>query len=305
MIWIRSWTTVVVAVACSGTRLATAATVEISGYVLSDDCTVDVPAREAGVVSDIKIREGMTVPKDAILATLDLDQAQMEERKARSELEQARAKAASEVDLRYAEAAHAKAKQDLERKIKANGKDDRIKPHTDEEIAAAELEVKKTGLQIDQAKLERDLSRLTSEAKQVECDAASHAIERRRIRCLLEGDKLEVLEVCRQKGEWMNPGDVLARVVRIDTLTIAGYLEHPRERGVTEGTPVEVIVERKDGTQSLAGKIIHIRPEMEREDQLEKNRICVEVRNREVNGSWLLQLKQKVKMRVVVRGLAD
>jgi multidrug efflux pump subunit AcrA (membrane-fusion protein) len=60
-----------------------------------------VPAREAGVLLELTVREGDTVRAGEMIARIDDNQAQMEKRRAKAEHDQASAKAESDVDIRY------------------------------------------------------------------------------------------------------------------------------------------------------------------------------------------------------------
>ena len=55
-----------------------------------------------------------------------------------------------------------------------------------------------------------------------EFEAAEKAIERRNI---LAPTKGEVVKLFRQQGEWVNPGDPILRLVRLDTLYVEGEID--------------------------------------------------------------------------------
>ena len=190
-----------------------AATAEprIEGCLVSLIDEVEVPAREPGVILQLAVRQGAVVAKGEVLARIDDDQPQMEKRRAQAEHDQAIAKAESDVDVRYSqkaqgvsEMAYRKAEQSHERVGGAV---------TEVERERLKLEWEKTGLQIEQAALERALAALAATSKGVEVEAAEKAIERREIRSPIDG---EVEEVFPHEGEWVQPGDPLARVIRTD-----------------------------------------------------------------------------------------
>jgi len=263
---------------------------------LGEDGEAQVAAREAGVIEELKARKGQEVTADADLAILDADQPRMELEKAQAELEQAKAKAASDVDERFAVASEGAARKASEKAEESHRKVPGSV--TDVERDRLNLEWQKTKLQIEQAQLERSLADLTARAKQVEVDAADHAIGRRRIRSPITG---MVLDVFKHKGEWMQPGDVLAHVIRTDVVQVEGYVEKPRERGLVVGTPVTVVLVGAGGKpEEFAGKITYVRPKEESGEY----RVYAEVANRKVGDTLLLQIGQEVTMKVLVAGPA-
>ncbi|MFM7291189.1 MAG: hypothetical protein ACKO6B_08165, partial [Planctomycetia bacterium] len=81
-----------------------------------------VPAREAGVLEQLVIREGDVLKRGAVIAKIDDNQPQMERRKAKAEHDQAVAKAESDVDVRYAVAAEKVAQIEFEKAAESDRK---------------------------------------------------------------------------------------------------------------------------------------------------------------------------------------
>jgi len=245
------------------------------------------------VIEELKARKGMEVAAAADLAILDSDQPRMELEKAQAELAQAKAKAASDVDERFAVASEGAAQKAFER---AESSSSAVRGSvTDVELDRLRLEWQKTKLQIEQAQLERSLAGLAAQVKQVEVDAADHAISRRRIKSPIAGI---VLDVFKHQGEWMQPGDVLAHVIRTDVVQVEGYMEKPRERGIAVGAPVKVLLAAAGKPEEFAGRITYVRPKEESGEY----RVYAEVANRKVGDTWLLQFGQEVTMKVLVGG---
>jgi macrolide-specific efflux system membrane fusion protein len=263
----------------------------LEGCLVSLIDEVKVPTREAGVIKRLAIRQGDLVKKGDILAEIDDDQPQMERRRAEAEHSQAVAKAASDVDVRYSEKAQDVAKATYE---KAAQSDERVKGSvTEVERQRLRLEWEKTELQIEQAKLERHLTALAATSKQVELEAAEQAIERRRIRSPLDG---EVEEVFPHEGEWLQPGEPLARIITIDRLYVDGFVDATRfGPAVLRGRPVTVEVSLDNGrVESLEGKIFKIKHRVEGGSY----RVVAEVKNRQDRGEWILRAGQIVRMTI-------
>ena len=253
-----------------------------------------VPAREAGVLMELVIREGDVVRKNDVIAKIDDDQPQMEKRKAQAEYDQALAKAQSDVDVQYSEAAEKVAEAEYKKALESHTKVPGSVTEVERDRLA--LNEKKSELQIDQARLEQRLAALAAQSKEVEVLAAENAIGRRLIKSPLDG---VVVQVFPHQGEWMQPGDPLARVVRVDKLRIEGYVDSSRfgpdkvrDRPVT----VEVML-ADDRKETFKGRIMVTSPMVESGGDF---RVVAEVENRQDPNSqqWLLQPGQTARMTI-------
>ncbi|MFN9272100.1 MAG: efflux RND transporter periplasmic adaptor subunit [Planctomycetia bacterium] len=253
-----------------------------------------VPAREPGVLVELVVREGATVRRGDVIAKIDDDQPQMEKRKAKAEHDQAVAKAESDVDVRYSiaaeQVAEAEHKKALESHAKVPGS------VTEVERARLMLNERKSELQIEQAQLERHMASLAAASKGVELEAAENAIERRLIKSPLDG---VVVQVFPHQGEWMQPGDPLARGVRADKLRVEGYVDSSRfDPEVVRDRPVTVEVTLADDRkESFPGRIVFTSPLVESGGDY---RVFAEVENRQAAGSgqWLLRAGQTARMTI-------
>ncbi|MFN9369136.1 MAG: efflux RND transporter periplasmic adaptor subunit, partial [Planctomycetia bacterium] len=253
-----------------------------------------VPAREAGVLVQLTVREGDMVSRDEVIARIDDNQPQMERRKAKAEHEQAVAKAASDVDVRYSNKARQVAFKAWEKAENAHKQSPGSV--TEVERDRLRLEAEKTDLQIEQAELERKLSALAAAAKGVEVEAADNSIERRLIKAPLDG---VVVQVFPHQGEWMQPGDPLARVVRTDKLKVEGYVDAARwDPELVRDRPVTVEVQlANERRERFTGRIVVVSPLDESGGDY---RVVAEVENRrdEASKQWLLRAGKTASMTV-------
>ena len=253
-----------------------------------------VPAREAGVLLELRVREGDTVKAGEVIARIDDSQPKFEKRKAQAEHDQALAKAESDVDVRFSIASERVAAAEFE---KAQLASDKLEGSvTRVELDRLELNERKAELQIEQAELERRMTALAADSKAVEVDAAENAIERRTITAPLDGT---VVQVFPHEGEWMQPGDPLARVVRTDRLRVEGYVDSARfDPDRIRDRPVTVTVTFADErSESFEGRIVFTSPLV---DSGGDYRVWAEVENRRVgdSGQWLLRAGQSATMRI-------
>ncbi len=261
----------------------------LEGCLVSLIDEVKVPAREPGVITRLAVRQGDVVKRGDILACIDDDQPQMEKRRADAEHKQAVAKAESDVDVRYSVKAYDVAKATHEKAEEAH---DRVRASvTEVERRRLKLEWEKAELQIEQAKLERQLATLAATSKEVELMAADKAIERRVIRSPLDG---EVEEVIPHEGEWLQPGEPLARIITIDRLYVEGFVDAARfGPAALRSRPVTVEARLDNGrVESFEGGIFKVKHRVEGGSY----RVVAEVKNRQDGGEWLLRPGQIVQM---------
>jgi len=265
------WLAVAVVLATGGAARAADGEPVLERCLVSLIDEAKVPAREAGVLVDLPVREGDAVAKGDVIAKIDDNQPQMEKRKAQAEHDQAIAKA---------ENAHKQSPGSV----------------TEVERDRLKLEAQKTDLQIEQANLERRLAALAAASKGVEVEAAENGIERRLLKSPLDG---VVVQVFPHQGEWMQPGDPLARVVRTDKLKVEGYVdaakwdpEQVRDRPVT----VEVVL-AGDRRETFTGRMVFVSPLDESGGDY---RVVAEVENRRAAPSkqWLLRPGKTARMTV-------
>lgn len=251
-------------------------------------------AGEAGLLIDVDVKAGDRVTVGQVIARINDDQPQMAKLRAQAEHDQAIAKSKSDVDVRYAQKAQAVAQKASEKAEQSH----KSVPGsvTDVERDRLRLEWEKSGLQIEQAQLERQLSDLAAKVKGAEVETAEIEIRRRLVTAPLDG---EVVDVQGHKGEWMQVGAPLAHIVRTDKLRVEGYVDAARwDPEQVRGRPVTVVVPvANDRTEKFEGRISFVSPLVESGGDY---RVFAEVANRRANGSgeWLLRAGQTATMTI-------
>ncbi len=180
----------------------------------------DIPAREAGVLEKLNFTEGMQIRTGDLLAELDFREQEMLRGKARSEVELAAAKAASNVMLDFAKVSHEIAKADEARALESERKFAKSVSKT--ELDQLRLAVEKTRFEIINAEEEQTLAKLSLMLKKQELDLASHKLEQRRIIAPFDG---AVAQRYRRVGEWVQPGEKVLRLIRTDRLRIEAFVK--------------------------------------------------------------------------------
>ncbi len=251
---------------------------------------VDVPAQESGPLLEMPVQLGQAVEGGQSLARIDDSLAQLRLETARTKLAAASEKANNDVDIRAANNALELAETERKRNYQLLIK--RTLPQAEYDRSA--LQAKQAALQVEQA--QRDMQTAVKEA-QIESHnvrAASDSIDRHIINSPLQG---VVMERYKEPGEWVNAGDNVMRVARMDRLYVQGLLDsslfNPHE---VEGQKVTISVAVARGERlEFQGRIAYV--------SLEKQNarsyiVRAEVENRQHNGRWLLLANEEATMRI-------
>jgi macrolide-specific efflux system membrane fusion protein len=220
---------------------------------------VEVPAREAGVLVSVDVTESSRVTVGALLARVDDTEAQLAEQRAKVELEMARKLALSDTAIRSAEKALKVAQDEYQRAYDANSKFPDLTTKT--EIDRLRLAMDQAALAVDKAKQEQAQAALAQQLTQVELVAAERSVERRRIEAPLAG---VVVQVFARRGEWVQPGDKILRIVRLDRLRVEGFAAARAVTSQLEGRGVRLLVDLPGkGATAFAGKLVFVGREID------------------------------------------
>lgn len=289
----------------------------------------DIPAREAGILSTLEVREGDLVRAGQVLSRLDDDDAKLAVARAELDLAIADRQAKNSVPIRTAEALLKEAEQDqaqakLSQRIAAmkaendvavrhavKSRDaskaeydravqarkafeksisqtelDRLKlvlERNELEIEKAKFEkdladlqqqiedssiaeqdqiVERLTLSVEQAQLQKEVDELTRDVKARTLDQAKLQLARRGLRSPLDG---EVAEVFRHRGEWLEPGQRVMRVVRLDRLKVEGFVDSRAITSSLRGAAVRVEVTLSDDEKPVIvkGRVVFISSEID------------------------------------------
>lgn len=206
---------------CAGTAGETPdAVIEIPSAVLRAVDQVDVPAREFGTLSAVETRPGDRVVAGQLLVQIEDAEALLALEKARLTHLVATERATDDVDLRFARKSHEVEQSELRRVEEGVAR-------LPGSISASELDqlklnVERAALAVEQAELTLRLSQLEADVLQQEVLIAERQVERRRIVSPING---VVMEVKRNAGEWVEPGETVVRVVGLDRLQAEGFVD--------------------------------------------------------------------------------
>jgi len=256
----------------------------------------DVPAREAGQLVAFEAFEGQAVEKDAFLAQIDDSLAKMEKIVAQKELAISEEEASSMINIHFSEKATKVAQMEYEKAVDANKQFKETVSHS--ELMRRLFEWERSRLSIDKAKQDQNIAKLTADAKMAQVDASDEKIHHRTISAPIPGI---VVRKYKKYGEWVNPGDPVVRIIRMDRLRIEGLIDADTFSAVDlRGRRATVRAELAHGrVEQFDGKIVYVHPEIE---PGHKRRVWAEVVNRREDDEWLLQPGLRADMTIHLQG---
>jgi multidrug efflux pump subunit AcrA (membrane-fusion protein) len=279
----------------SPSALNAADTVELLNCRLGLDEQAEIPAQEAGVLDNILVEEGQLVSKDALLANIDNRLPLLQQEVAGYKRDVANRQAKDDIDRRFAEASAKVADAEYEQALEANRIVSGAVPRA--EVRRRLLELRKMELSIEKADKDLDVAVLQAKVAEGELKAAKEMIDRRRLIAPFDG--AVVVELRKHVGEWVQSGEPVMRLVRMDRLRVDGALNakdyHPAE---IKGRPAEIVVVLLNGRQeSFVGTIEYVKPLVEGG----LFQVRAKIQNRRQGDGWVVYPGMTAKMTIQLK----
>lgn len=219
---------------------------------------VQVPAQAEGSLLSLAVREGDKVTQGQELGRVDDLDARATARQYELEAAVAQREAENDLKVQYAHKNAEVSKAELRRAEESVKQFSRAVSGT--ELDRLRLTAERTELEILQADHEFAVAKLNYDVKKNAHAFAVETLARRAITAPIDG---VVVEVKRQQGEWVKPGDAVLRIVRVDHLRAEGFLPHSQLVEDPVGSPVTLTVDlpgRK--TVKYPGRVVFVSPEV-------------------------------------------
>jgi multidrug efflux pump subunit AcrA (membrane-fusion protein) len=232
--------------------------VTVSNVFLRLGEDIELPAREAGVLAELPVADGGVVEAGAVLARVEDDEAKLLRDRAALDVEVARREADLAIDEEYARKARGVAEAELARAERSRSAVAGAVSLT--EVGRLRLEVEKADAEVRRIERQAETARLTVRLKEAERALAELRLERHKVVAPVAA---QVVEHYRDRGEWVEPGAKVLRLIRLDVLRAEGYVDAAVAAKGLAGAPVSFRAENGGPAKAFAGKVVFVSPEVE------------------------------------------
>ena len=218
---------------------------------------VTVPAQEKGVLSSVDVHDGELVQAGDLLAQIDDADSRLARDRAKIEHDIATRQSKNDVKVRFAKKAWELAKAEHRRAIESIEK--YKKSVSQSELDQLRLIAEKAELEIEQAEIDLEVASLEANLKENELQLATRGVDRRKILAPIGG---VVVEVKRHAGEFVESGQTMARILRVDRLRAEGFVSAKSLAGNPTGRKTLLTVEVGDRKLEVPGALVFVSPEV-------------------------------------------
>ena len=238
-------------------RAAEPITVQSVYLLLSDE--IDVPAREAGVLASVRVAEGRFASEGELLANVEDREARLARDRVALEVEVAKRQADMAIELDLAKKALEVARTELQRAERSRKAV--AGAVSQAEVDRLKLEVEKMASEIQRIERNAGIAAVTAQLKEAEHALAALKVERHQIAAPIAG---RVVEHYRRRGEWVEPGQNVLRMVRLDVLRAEGFVPANSLATDPTGAPVTLRINLpgKEGAE-FTGRVSFVASEVE------------------------------------------
>lgn len=238
--------------------------------------SVNVPAELPGVLTNMEFREGQMVEKGKEIARIKNDELSLKLRRAKIENRISRLTAENDIDLRFAEKSLEVSSAKVDRSIESNKRVPGVVPVS--RIQEQELEAHRDKLRVEQAARDQKTASMQVELSATNVELSELLKDKSMIRAPIAG---MVVSVDAKSGEWVEPGDTIVKVVRMDRLKIEGSVPASVASRIRVGDAATAIVNQqwlRDA--SFKGQVVFINPEA---NPVNSNvKVWIEVENKDL-----------------------
>lgn len=259
---------------------ADATAAKLPNFVVTLIEDVRVPAREAGVLVALDAEKGELVQQGEVLGRVDDSDAQVRKLMADSELKSAQEQAASDANVKAAEATIGVALAEYEgsRKIKQRAE----QAVSDFELRRYQLTHERSVYQAEAARVEYAMAQFARSKAAAQLQAVENEIGRRVITSPIEG---VVVDKFLHAGEWAQAGQPIYRIVQMGRLRVEGMI--PATRFMPEdvtGRPIKILVKTPEGSEEFQATVSFVSPVVDPSGEF---LIHADFDNpRKANGQW-------------------
>ncbi len=232
--------------------------IQVENALLNIVETINIPAGSDGILEQLAVKEGSVVQAGDLIAEIDHRRVELDLKEAQAQLEISQRRAENDVDIRYVQKSFEVSKAELDRALYANSVVQGSVSAS--EIDRLQLVVEKNRLEIEQARHNFEIARLTQQTDTLKVQQQQLALTQHSIQAPISG---MVVALNFRAGEWVRVSDAVARIVRMDRLRVEDFV--PAEIGIDglENRPVTFhtsLPQLKD--IAFHGRVVFVHPEV-------------------------------------------
>lgn len=169
---------------------------------------------------------------------------------------------------------------------------DALQAKAEAEVASGhKIGIERLAVELEQATAERRVQALEVELQRQQLNLASLAIDQQRIVAPIDG---VVVQRFRHRGDWVNAGDPVIRVIRLDRLRAEGFVDADHMGSLHAGQAVDLTLHGEEqGDLNLKGVVSFVSPEIDPING--QARIWVEFENEDLRILPGMRLSASVK----------
>lgn len=256
---------------------------------LIDD--IEIPAKESGVLTELKVKEGEAVPANKIIGTIDQTLLQIERERAEAKLDVAREMASNTSTVDVARKKYSLAKHEYEVAARLASKGSK----SNQERMRARYSMEASAAEVMEAKMRQREAQGQARIEEVNLKQIRQMINNSQVVTEFDG---QVLEIFKHPGEWVNKGEPIVHFARIERVWVEGTVSAD-ECNIQDVMGQKTIITLKQAggeTVTFNGTIVSIPLKMEAAGS--RFRVKAEVENRFENGAWLLRPEAQLSMKI-------
>ncbi len=219
--------------------------------------SVNVPAELPGVLTHLQLREGEMVKQGERVASIKSDELALKLKRARIENLISRSTADNDIDVRFAEKSLEVSAARVARSMDSNQRVSGVVPAA--RIQEQQLEAHRDRLRVEQATRDQEIASMKVELTALDVQLSELLKDKSSICAPIDG---MVVSVEAKPGEWVEPGDTIVRIVRIDRLKIEGSVPASVASQIRIGDKATAVVDQAWLRDTrFKGHVVFINPE--------------------------------------------
>lgn len=283
-----------------------ASKVVVSNCLITAFDQVQLPGPEAGVLVKLdRTLEGKEIEAETEIGMIDSADAIAKEKQAMLEIAVAQAQADSDAELMAA----IKTKEVGEAEVNAALEANRKSPGSvsENEIRRLKLTAERAKYEIEVRKMERANHARTALIKSAQLEGVQNEMKRRKIVAPLNG---VIVEFMKNKSEWVQPGETICKIVRMDRLRVEGFVSAENHSPSSVAGAKVIVSVDLPANESASGKPEKITVEGELEfvspivEASGEYRVWAEFNNRRSDDGkhWIFRPGSVAEMEIQLRG---